>query len=397
MMETESRKDDNKNSSSDANANPSIQTTVSTTTMIHGLGAGGKGYFVEYLQSDKKDDADLSSDSRVEVLVFPAHPEDCSRIIKALSHTLKLPRELLHLKRVKKETSTPTTTATISQEDGPATKRHKNASSLELQILLGRAPLSTLLDSFTPPEDAASCNISPADYLIQLFLNQKKDGTDKVASTTTNAVEYLRRHLLHTVSVPGRPPQSQEEATQANLIWPTHYYPLKTPEYKRDQLAIQPLELQKMRSMVDRLSDTEAEAIVVDPDSFSILSRSGDEGQLQGGLARLQRNPLATPVLLAIQGVARSERQGATEHYLCSGYHLYCNYEPSVFESMAIVHSRMGRIVWKDNPQTPCPPRNIWRQGLSRHSIHCLPGTNHHFRAMEFKKREAEEDESSST
>eukprot|EP00980_Cylindrotheca_fusiformis_P029926 scaffold24044_cov127-Cylindrotheca_fusiformis.AAC.2 len=131
------------------------------------------------------------------------------------------------------------------------------------------------------------------------------------------------------------------------------------------------------------------QVVIVDPTSFTIVSTSTAEYQLQTNV--VDSNPLATPFLLALQGVSRIEREAVlTEsnesfsngQYLCTGYDLYAPYEPTIFEAMAGLHHRLRRVIYSSQEENKS---TVWRYGLSQHYIHCLPGTNHRYRAFEYK------------
>ena len=63
---------------------------------------------------------------------------------------------------------------------------------------------------------------------------------------------------------------------------------------------------------------------------------------------------------------------------LCLSYDIYLTKEPGIFESMALVHSRVGRVFFcVDN----CEEGGLGGTGGDT-SLHCLPGTNHRFRAF---------------
>jgi len=348
--------------------------------------------FVEYLGLDDPSNTTSNRSFTVDALAVDVDAKDCSRIVKTLSRYLPLPPTLQHLKRVKKST---TNVVKDSEAKSPSQKRIRTEpepepkrppSQQRLQILLGLSPLSTLLESFEVVDDSEGGKLllSPADQLLALITNEKSS----LSSSTSGTTSLSESGLLQNIIVPNHPPNSQEEAKLANQLWPTHFFPLKTLEYQEQKRSLSLQEFEIMVNNVEELSTQNNEAFVFDPSSNRVLSKSGNEERLQNAATLetssiCQRNPLATPILLAIQGISRLERQGNSDHYLCSGFHLYCNYEPCVFESMALVHSRFGRVIWAS--LTPDPPGSVLRQGISIHSIHCLPGTNHHFRAFEYR------------
>jgi tRNA(Arg) A34 adenosine deaminase TadA len=64
--------------------------------------------------------------------------------------------------------------------------------------------------------------------------------------------------------------------------------------------------------------------------------------------------------------------------YLCTGLDLYLSKEPDIFSSMALVHSRIGRIFYKiADPVDGAIESNF--------HIHCLRTLNHHYRAFHMK------------
>jgi tRNA-specific adenosine deaminase 3 len=122
-------------------------------------------------------------------------------------------------------------------------------------------------------------------------------------------------------------------------------------------------------------------------------------------------NCLATPVLLAIQGISRKERESQLQQqceptdnneyqhkefakrqgqqYLCTGYDMYSFYEPSIFEAMACLHSRLRRLIYcrhqlVDGSHT-ARPHAVWTNGCTQHHIHDLPRTNHRYRVFEYR------------
>lgn len=64
--------------------------------------------------------------------------------------------------------------------------------------------------------------------------------------------------------------------------------------------------------------------------------------------------------------------------YLCTGYDAYLTKEPEIYEAMALVHSRIRRVIYGIG--------DTLNGGLGgtgdQNAVHCLPGTNHHYRVF---------------
>jgi len=195
---------------------------------------------------------------------------------------------------------------------------------------------------------------------------------------------------LEEVTVPGRPPKSNAEWKEFNQIWPTTFLPLRSEEYHEKLLALNTEEIEQMTKIMEEHVRSEIQVVVVDPTDGRVVSKSKDEYALQRAIGDIDNNPLATPVLLALQGVSRLERESASKkstesfakgQYLCTGYDLYAPYEPTIFEAMSCLHHRLRRLIYWDGTENP---NTVWRNGLSKHYIHSLPGTNHRYRSFQY-------------
>ncbi len=267
---------------------------------------------------------------------------------------------------------------------------------------------------------------------------QQVDDSLNTATTTQNATprslqEILAKYGLSSDkshnnltphSLPGRPAKNKEERDEWNKsVWPTLFFEKKTTQFKQEEKALSSAEIDLMKhglqeALADAMtgndqwrewkeqfiptSDRELSlsisgAVVIDPQTGSIVSRASQERKLQG----MDRdavsfpeyvNPLSTAPLLAIQGVSRIERQVAISNgmesdefrggqYLCTGYDVYLTKEPNIFEAMSLVHSRVRRVIFG------IPDKGMGGLGGPESSgqdagIHSLPGTNHHYRAF---------------
>ena len=299
------------------------------------------------------------------------------------------------------------------------------------------------------------------DYHAMLSSKAKTDSLTVAVPQSTSCIELLQHifGVLSSSSssssikiikrfIPGRPPESHQEWHDFQReYWPTSFFPLKSKEHLETQLVLSPEERRQMKlgmehaiqDMLDAntavtataISTSEAPmalgcncnannekkrrfvgAILLDPSTSKVVARATDERRTQlqlhnsrtttvdnntPKLPSILINPLATSILLAIQGVSRQERQQATAlnggmqssefqkgQYLCTGFDLYTTQEPTVFEAMSLLHSRIRRVVYgcaAHDRATGGGARDT-ASGIETMHIHALPSTNHHYRAF---------------
>jgi tRNA-specific adenosine deaminase 3 len=105
-------------------------------------------------------------------------------------------------------------------------------------------------------------------------------------------------------------------------------------------------------------------------------------------------NPLQTPVIFAIQSVSRRERARRAQlgeeseeftqgQYLCTGLDCYVVNEPDFYEAMALLHSRIARIIFSEENKAS---GGLGGCGGIERGIHSLKDTNHKFRVFQVEK-----------
>ncbi|KAI9228078.1 MAG: cytidine deaminase-like protein [Piptocephalis tieghemiana] len=115
-------------------------------------------------------------------------------------------------------------------------------------------------------------------------------------------------------------------------------------------------------------------------------------------------HPLAHATMRVIEAMAQEEEQKSLDHppkkrdyspspsstpesssYLCTGLTLLLSREPCVMCSMALVHSRIGRVIFLD----PSPSQGAL---LSHYRLHTHPSLNHHYRVLHWTGKLEEEE-----
>lgn len=66
-------------------------------------------------------------------------------------------------------------------------------------------------------------------------------------------------------------------------------------------------------------------------------------------------------------------------HYLCTGLDLYLVHEPDMMASMALVHSRVRRVLIGS-------PRKDGALISGEHHLHALRALNHHYRVFQISR-----------
>ena len=337
----------------------------------------------------QEDDAPDSRDPYVEAYIASVEAQRCGLLVKEITNGLPVNKQLSHLKRVRRRLNQDEdkTNSSDKQINEAVTKRRKTtavpqAFLMTLDILMGPC------------------------LVVDQHLSS--DPTSNGKTTESILADRFKVHAVFRERVPRRPAECRAEWEEFDAIWPTNFYPLKTLEHKVKQLELSKNEIDQMivgvnAAIADANEESNQEltapgAVVVQNTTSDILSRASSERILQKRSNLF--NPLQTSILLAIQGVSRTERQVATGtgmdsntfqkgQYLCTGCTLYTTREPTLFEAMALVHARISQVVFmKDDA---CKASYV--KGLTEKCVHNLPGTNHKYRAFQCESVTSKEKE----
>jgi tRNA(Arg) A34 adenosine deaminase TadA len=385
--------------------------------------------------SENPDTIDLLP-SEVDAYVSKVEPEKCGNLIKELSYILPLVKfddkscsidettgekkypwpalgHLRRVRRIKKVDANLSATDVLENLEKDKTKENgiqdKDNKSDKIEPPKKKKKTKTNNVSGNTELEILIGSVSHIDSIFE-------ENNEHNLLVRAKLIELISRNQLNLqkVMLPGRPAKSQSELDDwKHNWWPSLYFEKQSVEYKQKDKALS-IEDEwgfMKSSLIDAINDGKkyvnegdldvwegCGAVAVDPNLQKVVSRSYDEwrtkieqsdGNNEFVKKILLENPLNTPIMFCIQGVSRVEREAAMGkgmdseafkkgQYLCTNYDIYLTKEPGIFESMALVHSRVGRVFFG--------VENREEGGLggtgSDTSLHCLPGTNHRFRAF---------------
>lgn len=219
-------------------------------------------------------------------------------------------------------------------------------------------------------------------HLKRLRNDRATDTVDAILSpclihSAEQLSEFLSKHGIKYQSLCEKQvsrwkPHTAQQFADWTLRWPLSFS--GGNEEKRDALSESDLRIaaRHMQTVFAMLADDEsAAAVIVDP---------ATDSQVASGLDRRKtEHPLLHATIQCINQVAEIEltkRRCMTaeeDGYLCTGLDLYVSREPCVMCSMALVHSRIRRVIYAS--------RNSLDGGLgSCFTIHLYKSLNHHYR-----------------
>jgi tRNA-specific adenosine deaminase 3 len=306
----------------------------------------------------------------IDMIAVEIDAPDCRTLVPLLSKLLPLPKTMCHVKRVRK------------------THGGKRA-----MILIERIHLKTI------PDDDDQTNASPRADVREMARQQVKDIVSKYDT-----------HTLHLARVPKYGPHTREYQER----WTKEYWPVvimmpdKMTMRERHEIdaaegRIMRQHMNTVRALASQQRGIQNACIIVNPVTNTIVG-SGVDGS--------EEHPLKHPIFNAVQEVAdwqqstwyhtddttsspqkqstlkkvlnqpcaldTGDRAGHADlpPYLCTGYDCYVLHEPCTMCAMALVHSRLRRIIYSIEDAN-----GVLSSGSHQHHVrlHALKSLNHHF------------------
>ncbi|KAJ2309067.1 tRNA-specific adenosine deaminase subunit tad3 [Coemansia sp. RSA 2706] len=204
-------------------------------------------------------------------------------------------------------------------------------------------------------------------------------------------------------AVPVTPPYTLDQFERWKKVWPVTYRPplkLKRPEFSSKEAAYIELCLQKVEELKKQGTEDNGRAVAVimgSAQTHKIVAKATDTAAKSGNpldhavmncialvadmeLARLAASSLEDGLSGAVPTKRLHDTTDSdcdTAGYLCEGLDVFSSKEPCVMCTMALVHSRIGRLFFVDESRSG---------GVSYYNMHSHKALNHRFIAFKCKQ-----------
>ena len=308
----------------------------------------------------------------VQCLALRVEPRDTQKVIKALAEVAPIKGELGHLKRVKKVTDYDNGIDTGGERDKKKAKvegvRPKKVGSLMVLVM-------------------TKCEW---DLLPQASRSTFSSRLSGLGSLDGDVIEQMVQ-----VPVPLYPPATSELRKHMEVYWPQVLHHSMKDGRREESNVLTEGDDERFRRFMG-VCESANDVIMVDPNGDygrGVIASSGKaESQHQALIngSETQMNILQTPTVLAIQGQARNSRNSQSStvendnntdtQYLCTGYECYMIKEPNHYDAMALLHARVGAVIFK-----------VWdkgrgglggSKGKGMIGVHEIDDTNHTYRVF---------------
>lgn len=177
------------------------------------------------------------------------------------------------------------------------------------------------------------------------------------------------------VEVPRFRPMAAEQLAEWRAVWPVQPK-LPPPEETVREVPIAAGEMPQLERWMELAAEQAqqgggcAGAVIVDAETGEVVAAAHD--------APAEEHPLKNAVMRCIdavgehnQAVCAKQTSKSARPYLCTGLDLFVTVEPCIMTAMALVHSRIRRVFYRDShPQGALGSLRI---------LHADPRINHHY------------------
>ncbi|OQR90847.1 kinase [Thraustotheca clavata] len=201
-----------------------------------------------------------------------------------------------------------------------------------------------------------------------------------IANSFVSSLSNIETLEMVAVEVPKFAAMTKEEFAVGNAEWPLVFH----PNVDANVLALDEKDIEQINTFGSKLFDAMAatpattvaigcganHCIIVNPQTNSIVASAEEFGSSNNPL--LQHAPMQALEAVSQQDLKRTEK---TESYLCTGYDVYVATEPCVMCAMALVHSRVRRVLYIQKNSSSGALGSIYQ-------LHTQRSLNHRYRAF---------------
>ena len=281
-----------------------------------------------------------------------------------------------------------------------------------------KTTVTDLGDGSTECADGAQKRATSRIELLLFPREKQKENNDAKLAALTSHDQLPCALSPYIVKVPRFPAPTREivQTVTEGGAWPQKFLPQKkaaappiTPKEEEVMLNFMTQlkqQFQMDHSNKDATCSCRQAVFFVDPRTQSIVARASDV------VSQSQETVLNHAVVRCIRELSQKQRARSAEtraerkrarlstthqdskagveegsvsrpstdedvEYLATGFHAYLEVEPCPMCAMALVHSRVARVVWK------VPNKKRGALG-SRYSLHLKTGLNHHYRVFKY-------------
>lgn len=187
---------------------------------------------------------------------------------------------------------------------------------------------------------------SPEELCVVLFSKELFDEEDEVDELLKKSnIEFKN---LTIDEVPKYGPSRKE----TSLEWSDKYWPLVWKGNPNDQILNDVrIDIEITVKWIDYIIEKTNQFSSSNLPIFTAIVNPENDKLIASSFDKREDHPLHHSIMNCITKVSEIEtakrlRDSSSKHYLCLGYHVYTTHEPCTMCSMALIHSRIGRLIY---------------------------------------------------